>query len=204
LTAAQRRALREGAPRWLIDRDNAPRLDTPTLDRLFGRQALRILEVGFGMGEHLVAHAKQHPELDHLGVEVHRPGLGSALGLLQRAQLTNIRLLRSDVLVLLRDQLRGAPLAGTFVLFPEPWPSSPERRLIGPLFTDLLAFRMEHGAWVQLATDDASYALHIAKVFATAPGWTASVPRSRCIQTRYELRGVARGGQVHELAFRRH
>ena len=50
------------------------------LDTVFGRSsavAPKILEIGFGMGETSVAIAAAHPENAYLGVEVHKPGVGS-------------------------------------------------------------------------------------------------------------------------------
>lgn len=35
------------------------------------------LEIGFGMGASLVAMAKDRPEQDFLGIEVHSPGVGA-------------------------------------------------------------------------------------------------------------------------------
>ena len=46
------------------------------LDRVFGRAAPKILEIGFGMGETTATIAQQHPEKDFLGVEVQREGRG--------------------------------------------------------------------------------------------------------------------------------
>ncbi len=37
------------------------------------------LEIGFGMGASLVAMAKDRPEQDFLGIEVHSPGVGACL-----------------------------------------------------------------------------------------------------------------------------
>ncbi len=51
-------------------------LDFPAL---FGREAPVTLEIGFGMGASLVAMAKDRPEQDFLGIEVHSPGVGACL-----------------------------------------------------------------------------------------------------------------------------
>jgi tRNA (guanine-N7-)-methyltransferase len=75
ITAAQQRALAELWPRYGIEFERGW-LD---LDRLYGRQAPRTLEIGFGNGEHLLERALSAPERDFLGVEVHRPGVGHLL-----------------------------------------------------------------------------------------------------------------------------
>ena len=46
---------------------------------IFGRQASTVLEIGFGMGESLISMASAAPELNFIGIEVHRPGVGRLL-----------------------------------------------------------------------------------------------------------------------------
>ena len=75
VTAAQERALTELWPSFGVDFDGRP-LD---LDVFFGRRAPRCLEIGFGTGEVIGALAKVHPETDHVGIEVHRAGVGPAV-----------------------------------------------------------------------------------------------------------------------------
>ena len=73
ITRAQKRALAVLWPRFGID--YAPRpLD---LQEVFGRQAPCILEIGFGNGKALTQLARENPQRNYLGVEVHQPGVGS-------------------------------------------------------------------------------------------------------------------------------
>src|SRR3546814_7442115 len=76
LTPAQQRALDAGMPQFGVAYSVQP-LD---MDQLFGRaENLKILEIGFGMGETTAHIAQNHPEWDFLGIEVHTPGMGSLL-----------------------------------------------------------------------------------------------------------------------------
>ena len=63
-TAAQARAHRELLPVWGIPSQPEP-ID---LERVFGRAAPKVLEIGFGMGETTARIAAAHPEVDYLGV----------------------------------------------------------------------------------------------------------------------------------------
>jgi tRNA (guanine-N7-)-methyltransferase len=54
-------------------------------DRVFGRRAARVLEIGFGMGETTAAIARSRPDEDFVGIEVHPPGVGSLLKQLAKA-----------------------------------------------------------------------------------------------------------------------
>ncbi len=91
-TAAQRRAFAELLPRFDVDAPQGP-LDLP---RLFGRDARRVLDIGFGDGEALVTNALNNPTVDYLGVEVHEPGIGHLLLLLEQTALTNVRVIARD------------------------------------------------------------------------------------------------------------
>ncbi len=75
LGTGQSKALEELGPRYVLPYVTAP-MDWPGV---FGRQAPRILEIGFGMGGATAEIARGHPENDYLGVEVHTPGVGALL-----------------------------------------------------------------------------------------------------------------------------
>src|SRR6266568_2138973 len=91
------------------------------LDRVFGRAAPRILEIGFGMGETTATIAQQHPENDYLGVEVHTPGVGSLLKRIDELHLENVRVIQHDAVEVLRHMIPSAALDGVHVFFPDPW-----------------------------------------------------------------------------------
>jgi tRNA (guanine-N7-)-methyltransferase len=74
LTIAQQRALDEYWPRYGVECSGT--LDLPAL---FGRNAPRTLEIGFGNGDNLAALAAAHPDEDFIGAEVHPPGVGHLL-----------------------------------------------------------------------------------------------------------------------------
>ena len=97
LTVAQERALVELWPKFGVEFAAGP----TDLDTLFGRRAARIMEIGFGNGDHLAALAKAHPECDYLGVEVHRPGVGHLLLAIERHELTNLRIVCHDAVEVL-------------------------------------------------------------------------------------------------------
>lgn len=75
LTKAQGRALEEFWPTKGIEYQSEP-LD---LAAVFGRDAPVVVEIGFGMGKSLVTMAHEAPELNFIGIEVHRPGVGACL-----------------------------------------------------------------------------------------------------------------------------
>ena len=165
-TDAQRRASAELLPRFGIPYSREP-LD---LDRVFGRAAPKILEIGFGMGETTARIAASHPGNDYLGVEVHAPGVGSLLQRIAAPGLSNVRIIQHDAVEVLESMIAPACLDGVHVFFPDPWPKKRhhKRRLIQPPFVALLASRMKQGAYVHVATDWEDYAQQIMEVLSIA------------------------------------
>src|SRR5690606_24744679 len=145
----------------------ARRLD---LDALFGRAAPRVLDIGFGDGEALVTTAAAHPDIDYLGVEVHEPGVGHLLILLERARLTNVRVIVRDVVDVIDAMLPDASFDAINVFFPDPWPKKRhhKRRLVQPGFIAQCERIMKPGALLHIATDWAPYAEHVREVLATS------------------------------------
>lgn len=77
-------------------------LDFPAL---FGREAPVTLEIGFGMGASLVAMAKDRPEQDFLGIEVHSPGVGACLASAHEEGLSNLRVMCHDAVEVLHKMI---------------------------------------------------------------------------------------------------
>ena len=208
ITRAQERALAELWPRFGIEATATP----VDLDAVFGRSAARVLEIGIGDGETLLALAALHPERDFLGVEVHRPGLGHCLLGIESGGLTNVRLIGHDAVEVLERQLPDASLDEVLLYFPDPWPKKRhhKRRIVQPAFAELLATRLKPGGSFRLATDWAPYAEHMLEVLRASPSFRNAsatgdyVPRptSRPL-TKFERRGERLGHEVFDLEFRR-
>lgn len=206
MTAAQARAYEELLPRYGIPFSRTP-LD---LERVFGRAAPKILEIGFGMGETTAQIASAHPENDYLGIEVHAPGVGALLRRVASLALTNVRVIRHDAVEVLECMIPERVLDGVHVFFPDPWPKKRhhKRRLIQPPFVALLATRMKPGAYLHVATDWEDYARQILDVLCaeprlenTAAGF-APRPAYRPL-TKFEQRGMRLGHRVWDVVFRR-
>jgi tRNA (guanine-N7-)-methyltransferase len=206
VTEAQRRARDMLLPRFGIPFSPGS-LD---LDRVFGRAAPKLLEIGFGMCETTARIAAQHPANDYLGIEVHTPGVGGLLRRIAELGIANVRVIQHDVVEVLEHMIPPASFAGVHIFFPDPWPKKRhhKRRLVQPPFIELLATRMKPGAYVHVATDWEDYARQILHVlsaepllantcdgFAPRPAWRP--------QTKFEARGLRLGHRVWDVLFRR-
>ena len=180
------------------------------LDRLFGRNATKVLEIGFGMGETTAAIATQHPENDYLGIEVHTPGVGSLLKVINEQSLTNVRIVQHDAVEVLRNMIAPETFDAVHVFFPDPWPKKRhhKRRLLQAEFVALLVQRMKPGAYLHAATDWQEYAEHILGVLKRESRLANSVadyaPRPDYRpHTKFETRGLKLGHGVWDIIFRK-
>ena len=205
ITRSQQRALTELWPHYGLDPDQ--RLD---LDRLFGHQAAHTLEIGFGNGASLATMAEQEPDTDFIGIEVHRPGVGHLLLELERRRLKNVRILCADAMLVLRDCLPDCSLDRVLLFFPDPWPKKRhhKRRIVQPVFIDLLARKLKPGGILHMATDWENYAEQMLAVMEKADAFRNCAGQRRYSHrpayrpvTRFEQRGQQLGHGVWDLLF---
>lgn len=205
MTDGQKAALDRLLPRFGLPPDQP--LDA---ERVFGRRAPLVFEIGFGTGDHLLARAQAEPERDFLGAEVHRPGVGRLLARAEASGLTNLRVFVADAVEVLRGVIPEGALEELVIQFPDPWHKKRhhKRRLIQPAFARLAASRLRVGGRLWLATDWADYAEHMLTVLNATPGLANAnpeggyVPRPASrILTRFEARGERLGHAVFDLCF---
>lgn len=206
-TVAQQRAMEELWPRYGIEL-NPSGID---LNQTFGRSAPRMLEIGFGAGEALLYFAQRHPELDCIGVEVHKPGVGHLMLGAEAAGLQNVRVICHDAVEVLQQQLAPGSVELIHIFFPDPWPKKRhhKRRLIQPPFVELLARVLAIGGKLRLATDWEHYAMHMREVIDASTSFVnesdtgfAARNEERPL-TRFERRGHRLGHGVWDLSYRR-
>ena len=205
-TPAQERALRELWPTYGIDLKEVP-LD---LAALFGREAPRCLEIGFGAGEVIGALAQSHAHVDYLGIEVHRSGVGRLLLRAEQCALKNLHVICSDAVDVLRDYIADDSIDELLVFFPDPWHKKRhhKRRLIDASFVSLAAAKLRSGGIFRLATDWQAYAEQMLAVCNADPALESLsrdltyVPRPAFRPpTRFERRGERLGHGVWDLAY---
>jgi tRNA (guanine-N7-)-methyltransferase len=203
---AQRRAVETLLPRFGIA--YAPAL--LDLNAAFGRPTPKILEIGFGMGETTAQIALAHLQNDYLGIEVHTPGVGSLLRLIEAHALANVRIIQHDAVEVLSHMIAPESLNAIHIFFPDPWPKKRhhKRRLIQPPLVRLLSSLLLPGGYLHFATDWEDYALQMLEVLSaeaqlvnSAQGFAAR-PAYRPL-TKFETRGLKLGHRVWDLVFRR-
>jgi len=199
MTAGQRRALEELGPRHLVD----PEPDE--WHRVFARCAPLAVEIGFGMGHATLDWAASRSDLNIVGIEIYRPGIGALLAGVKRLGLSNVYLMEGDAAELLDCKFEAKSLHEARILFPDPWPKTRhhKRRLIQPAFVRLLASRLRLGGRLLLATDSADYAEWIAEILAAEPHFEPVALSGDRPTTRFEARGQRLGHAIHDFAYQR-
>ena len=206
ITPAQKRAIEKLWPAYGVEFTASP----PDLDQLFGRPAIRVLEIGFGNGECLLALASRFREIDFLGVDVHEPGVGHLFTELETAGLTNVRVYCHDAVEVLETQIKAESLAGVNLFFPDPWPKKRhhKRRIVQEEYVSLVASRLLPGGFFHIATDWADYADQISHVMSASSALTnvasdgdaVERPETRPL-THFERRGLGLGHEVRDFLF---
>ena len=177
------------------------------LDWLFAERRPLVLEIGFGGGEALLVSAAASPDRNHLGVEVHQPGVARVLRGIAEFDLDNVMVTEGDALDLL-GRLPARSLAEVRIFFPDPWPKirHHKRRIVRPDVVDRLVDRLEPGGVLRLATDWEDYAEQMERVCSAHPllsGGCLADPAGRPV-TRFEERARREGRPSFDLAYSTH
>lgn len=208
LSKAQQNALDAMWPNYGLE------LEDKLLDltELFGRDAPTIVEIGFGMGTSLAAMAEAHPENNYIGIEVHRPGVGALLKLVQEKGLTNVRVFNDDAVEVLNKQIPKDSLSAVYLFFPDPWHKKKhkKRRILQSEFAHTIAQHLKPGGHFHMATDWEDYAEQMMDVMSAAPDYSNTAGEGQFTPrpdyrplTKFEQRGHKLGHGVWDLIFER-
>ncbi len=210
LTSSQQHALDAFSSQWMLV------FETPEMQldfqSVFGNQHPVVMEIGFGDGQCLLTMATAMPETNFLGIEVHRPGVGRLLQGISEKKLNQIRVISADAMDVLTRHISNGSLTGIHLFFPDPWHKKRhhKRRLVQPVFADLIAQKLKPSGYIHLATDWQDYAQHMLAVFNHHPQFINQSASGDFFQqatvrprTKFETRGLKLGHGVWDLIFKR-
>ena len=205
MTDAQKRAIEELGPRFLVGFDASGPMD---FRAAFGNGNPVVAEIGFGMGQATWRIAQDNPGTNYLGFEVHTPGVGKLLLDLCERDIANVRIVHHDAVEALERMLPPSSLAGFHVFYPDPWPKKRhhKRRLIRPGLAELLASRLAGGGYLYFVTDVEDYAAWSLEVLSATQGlrnrYEGYAPRQEWRpETKFEARASRDGRGAWELLF---
>ena len=136
------------------------------LDKIYKNSLPITVEVGFGMGSSLIDMALEESNVNFLGIEVHKPGIGRALNDIERLGIKNLNLICDDAAEVFKSAFKAQSLDRVLVFFPDPWPKKrhAKRRIIQPEFVQNISGKLKSDGYLHLATDWLPYAEHMIEV----------------------------------------
>lgn len=208
LTKGQEQAMNDCWPTMGID------FKEEMLDwqQVFGNSNPVVLEIGFGMGASLVEMAKNSPEKNFIGIEVHSPGVGACLMAARDAGVTNLRVMCHDGVEVFEHMLPEKSLDTVQLFFPDPWHKKRhhKRRIVQPEFAEMLRKKLKVGGVFHMATDWENYAEHMIEVMEQAPKYKNQATEGQYVPrpedrplTKFEQRGHRLGHGVWDIKYAR-
>ena len=164
-----------------------------------------IVEIGFGMGDATAEIAKANPANGYIAIEVHPPGIGKLLSLIEEHDLTNVYIIEGDAIEILQTMFGDHQINGFHLFFPDPWPKMKhnKRRIVNAEFLALILQKLIKGGYINIATDWVPYAQWISDVFATSDQFTGGEvtrPHWRPY-TKFEGKGLAKDHRVSDFHY---
>jgi tRNA (guanine-N7-)-methyltransferase len=173
---------------------------------LAGMGERRVLEIGFGGGEHLAHQAALHPDISYLGAEPFLNGVAKILAEIAGRNLQNLRVFYGDARVLL-EQLPDSCLDRVYLLYPDPWPKEKQkkRRFVNAANLAHIHRVLRADGEFFFASDIEDYVTwtrrHVAASNLFEEQGDANLPFEDWIQTRYESKARREGRGSSYLRF---
>ncbi len=201
MTRAQNAALIRSWDRFGIE--FGTKVDTKAL---FPKAKEVVIEIGFGMGDATAEIAKAHPENGYIAIEVHPPGIGKLLSLIEEHELTNVYIIEGDAIEILQTMFTDHSIHGFHLFFPDPWPKLKhnKRRIVNAEFLALIHQKLIPGGYINIATDWVPYAEWIKDVFTNSAQFTGGEvarPNWRPY-TKFEGKGLAKEHRVSDFHYK--
>ena len=117
-----------------------------------------MIEIGFGMGEHLITNAVAHPQSTLFGIELYKPGIAAVLSAIERYKLENCFILAGDAAEIL-NRLPENSIKKIDIHHPDPWPKKrhQKRQLLHQQFLNTCYQKLSSGGSMHIITDHQAY-----------------------------------------------
>ena len=173
---------------------------------IFGRTARVEVDLGCGEGSFLAALAAENSGKDFAGIERLHGRVNSARRKIERAGLTNARIIRFDISYAVEHLLPANSVSTFYLLFPDPWPKRRHaaRRLVNADFLHSVHRALAPDGTIRIATDDTQYFRQITRLISASRNFVVLPnPSSTSPTTKFERRFHERGVPIHRLEVRK-
>lgn len=180
---------------------------------IFGNENPIHIEIGMGKGQFIMKLAKEHPDINYIGIERYSSVLLRALQKMEVEPLPNIRFLCMDA-SMITEVFDKEEVAKIYLNFSDPWPKErhAKRRLTSRQFFERYDKILAGNGVVEFKTDnDDLFAFSMEEV--AEAGWTLDahtfdlhhdpVLNEGNVMTEYEEKFSSLGHPIHKLIARR-
>ena len=159
-----------------------------------------IIEVGFGSGRHLIHLAKENPDKQLLGIEIHKPSIEQVLKRIEHEKLNNIKIINHDARIIL-TKIPSNKLTSIFVHFPVPWDKKPHRRVINEDFINESIRTLKKEGFLHLRTDSENYFSYSLQEFLNFPKIELNVKKNMpyIVSSKYEDRWKKMNKNIYDI-----
>ena len=180
---------------------------------IFGNENPIHIEIGMGKGQFIMKLAKEHPDINYIGIERYSSVLLRALQKMEIEPLPNIRFLCMDASII-TEVFDKEEVAKIYLNISDPWPKErhAKRRLTSRQFFERYDKILAGNGVVEFKTDnDDLFAFSMEEV--AEAGWTLDahtfdlhhdpVLNEGNVMTEYEEKFSSLGHPIHKLIARR-
>ncbi len=158
------------------------------------------IEVGFGSGRHLLHLAKQNPDTQFIGLEIHKPSIEQVIKQCKIQDIKNILLSSTDARVFMQ-LLESNRVGKIFVHFPVPWDKKPHRRVIGVSFIKESMRVLKDTGTLELRTDSENYFTYSFETLQTFQNYEIKIRKNHNlnISSKYEDRWKKMEKNIYDI-----
>lgn len=140
---------------------------------VFGNDRPLSLEIGCGIGDFIAKTALESPDRNFIAIDFYNKGCYKTCRRIDRAGLTNVRVLRVEARQFIAERIPKGSLAAVYINCPDPWPKKKhrKRRLVNRQFLDFLRDYLAPGGDFSFATDFDDYGTDVAGLLPGVEGY---------------------------------
>ncbi len=156
------------------------------------------VEIGFGSGRHILHQAKQNPDIQLIGLEIHTPSIEQMLKQAKLQNIDNVLAVNYDARLFM-EFLKSNSVGKIFVHFPVPWDKKPHRRIYSHKFIKEALRVLKVDGSLELRTDSENYYEFCSELLSHYPNVEIQKNQELDVSSKYEDRWKKQGKNIYDL-----
>ncbi len=158
------------------------------------------IEIGFGSGRHLLHQAKENPNIQYIGLEIHTPSIEQLLKQVEIQGIENILVVNYDARLFM-EFIKSNNVGRIFVHFPVPWDKKPHRRIYSNAFINEALRVLKKDGTLELRTDSRKYFDYCVELLTNLPSGqiTIDINKDLAVSSKYEDRWKKQGKNIYDV-----